>query len=198
MSAVLNIDFSREQDWENDPKHLLFVLARYKFVAKMLEGQRQVLEVGCGDAFASKIVRQHVQTLTCSDRDNTLLEVARKRDCAMYIQHDLVKDGPVGKFDAAYAIDVLEHVDPTQEYTFLSNLAESVDDIAIIGMPSLESQRYASENSKRGHVNCKTAAQLRATMRKHFRVVLMFGMNDETLTTGFDAMRHYLLAVGVK
>ncbi len=31
-----------------DPKHLAFVLSRYKFVAKMLEGRSSVLEVGGG------------------------------------------------------------------------------------------------------------------------------------------------------
>ena len=32
-----------------DPKHMSFVLARYKFVAKMLKQNGRTLEVGCGD-----------------------------------------------------------------------------------------------------------------------------------------------------
>lgn len=40
----------------HDPKHLAFVLSRYKFVAKILEGKEYVLEVGCGDAFGIPIV----------------------------------------------------------------------------------------------------------------------------------------------
>ena len=35
----------------NDPKHMCFVLARYKFCSKMLEGKAKILEVGCGDGF---------------------------------------------------------------------------------------------------------------------------------------------------
>ena len=42
--------------WRDDPKRLGFTLARYKFVAKMLAGYEQVLEVGCGDGFASVVV----------------------------------------------------------------------------------------------------------------------------------------------
>ena len=42
------------QAWYDDPKRLTFTLARYKFVAKMLAGMTDVLEVGCGDAFAHR------------------------------------------------------------------------------------------------------------------------------------------------
>ena len=45
------------QAWRDDPRRLLFVLARYKFVAKMLSGRRHVLEVGCADAFGTRVVQ---------------------------------------------------------------------------------------------------------------------------------------------
>jgi len=57
------------QAWHDDPKHLLFTLSRYKFVAKMLSGRENVLEVGCADAFATRIVRQAVRRLTAVDFD---------------------------------------------------------------------------------------------------------------------------------
>ena len=34
------------QTWHDDPRRLLFNLARYKFVSKMLSGKRKVLEAG--------------------------------------------------------------------------------------------------------------------------------------------------------
>jgi hypothetical protein len=37
--------------WYEDPKRLVFTLARYKFVAKMMSGKKQVAEIGCGDGF---------------------------------------------------------------------------------------------------------------------------------------------------
>ncbi len=55
--------------WDGDPKRLTFVLFRYKFISKMLEGKRDVLEVGCGYAWASRIVKQTVTNLTVSDFD---------------------------------------------------------------------------------------------------------------------------------
>ena len=35
--------------WYEDPKRLVFTLARYKFVAKMLSWFKRVAEIGCGD-----------------------------------------------------------------------------------------------------------------------------------------------------
>ena len=62
-------------------------------------------------------------------------------------------------------------------------------------MPSLESQKYASEPSKIGHVNCKTAAQLKSLSEVYFNNVFIFSMNDEVLHTGFHPMSHYLFSL---
>ena len=67
---------------------------------------------------------------------------------------------------------------------------------AIIGMPSLESQAYASPASKAGHVNCKSMPELRELMLRYFHNVFMFSMNDEVVHTGHHKMAHYLWAVG--
>ena len=62
------------QDWKDDPKHLLFMLSRYKFVAKMFSGMNNILEIGCGDAWGSRIVKQEVINLTVSDFDPVLIK----------------------------------------------------------------------------------------------------------------------------
>ena len=40
--------------------------------------------------------------------------------------------------------------------------------IFIDGMPSLESQKYASKQSKEGHVNCKSGENLKKLLNKYF------------------------------
>ena len=65
----------------------------------------------------------------------------------------------------------------------------------IIGMPSIESQVYASPGSKLGHVNCKSGPELKLLMEKYFQAVFLFSMNDEVVHTGFHKMAHYILAV---
>jgi len=191
------------QVWHDDPRRLGFVLARYKFVAKMFAGFGQVLEVGCADAFASRIVAQEVAHLIVSDFDPVFVDDVNVRQSDQWplaaIVHDMT-DGPApGRFDGAYAMDVLEHIAPDSEDRFMANIAASLaaDGAAIIGTPSLESQTYASPLSKQGHVNCQTAASLRALMSKHFANVFLFSMNDEVVHTGFSPMAHYLIALAV-
>ena len=189
------------QTWHDDPKRLLFVLSRYKFVAKMLAGCGQVLEVGCADAFGTRIVQQEVGRLTAVDFDPVFVADARARmdphwpfECLV---HDLVA-GPVpGQFDAAYALDVLEHISCEQETLFLSNLVASLapHGTVIIGTPSLQSQAYASPASREGHVNCKDAPALRQLLGRFFHNTFLFSMNDELVHTGFAPMANYLLAL---
>jgi 2-polyprenyl-3-methyl-5-hydroxy-6-metoxy-1,4-benzoquinol methylase len=111
--------------------------------------------------------------------------------------HDIL-EGPVpGAFDGAYALDVLEHIAPEDEETFIANIVGSLAPAAavVIGSPSLESQAHASAPSREGHVNCKTAPDLRALMNRHFTDVFIFSMNDEVVHTGFHPMAHYLFAL---
>lgn len=192
--------------WHADPKRLGIVLSRYKFVAKMFSGKSRVLEVGVGDGWASRVVKQEVGELVGIDFDPVFIDdaIAGMEDpwrfeCRV---HDMMA-GPVpGGFDAAYALDVLEHIPAQDEDRFIANIAASVTapGAVIVGMPSLESQPYASPGSKEGHVNCKTAPDLKAVMQRHFQEVFIFSMNDEIVHTGFHKLAHYLFAlcVGVK
>jgi len=93
---------------------------------------------------------------------------------------------------------VIEHVPPAQESQFMSAILASLDPhgVLILGAPSLESQVYASELSKQGHINCKSMPEFKKLMRQYFHNVFMFSMNDEVVHTGFHKMAHYLFAVG--
>lgn len=200
--GVERMGFRASESWYEDPKHLVFRLARYKFVAKMLSGRKNVLEIGCGDAFGSRIVQQEVGKFTAIDFDAVFIEDAKARMVGKWafdaFTHDML-DGPVpGHFDAVYACDVLEHIEPTLERKFLDNCFGTLDvnGCAIIGLPSLESQVYASVQSKIGHVNCKSALDLRKLMQEYFHNVFIFSMNDEVVHTGFHKMAHYVFAVG--
>ena len=67
--GVTKLGWRANATWDQDPKRLLFVLSRYKFVAKMLTGKSSVLEVGCGDAFATRVVQQEVGEVFAIDYD---------------------------------------------------------------------------------------------------------------------------------
>jgi 2-polyprenyl-3-methyl-5-hydroxy-6-metoxy-1,4-benzoquinol methylase len=189
------------QAWEDDPKHLLFTLSRYKFVAKMLSGAKNVLEVGCADAFGTRLVAQEVTSLTATDFDPVFVEDVNQRMSGRWPFHCKVHDmlsGPLkGPFDGIYALDVVEHIDQAQEHRFLTNMTNSLGDhgVLILGTPSLESQVHASPPSKAGHVNCKTGATLKELLSRFFHNVFIFSMNDEVVHTGYHPMAHYLFGI---
>lgn len=188
--------------WREDPRRLLFSLARYKFVAKMLAGQEEVLEVGCGDGFATSIVLQEVGRLHGVDIEPAFIEDCRANragERCTFELADLAARPVAPPRDAVYSLDVLEHIDPAREEGFLRNLRDSLRDpgVCILGLPSRESQQHASPWSRMEHVNCKSGPELRALLLRHFRTVFLFSMNDEVVHTGFSPLAHYLFGIGV-
>ena len=166
--------------WNNDPKRTLFTLSRYKFVSKMFEGMNSVLEVGCADAFGTRIVQQSVKKVTAIDFDDIFIEDIEKRYDSkwplQFYQHDIVKSPVIGKFDGLFSLDVLEHIKKRDENKFIKNCIKSLNKngVMITGMPSLESQKYASPVSKKGHVNCKSGNELKKFFKNTFIMYFYF------------------------
>ncbi|HEY2909865.1 MAG TPA: class I SAM-dependent methyltransferase [Gemmataceae bacterium] len=196
------------QTWKDDPRRLLFMLSRYKFVAKMLGGKDRVIEIGCADAFGTRLVAQEGCRVTASDFDPVFIADVEERmksdgwKCATLVHDILTGPAPTGGFDAAYSLDVFEHIAPADADRFVGNIAKSLtkNGVAIIGSPSLQSQTYASPASKAGHVNCMDGKEYKKVMQRHFENVFLFSMNDEVVHTGYHPMAHYLfvLCVGPK
>lgn len=186
------------QAYVKDPRMLGFICARYKFVAKMLSGKSRVLEVGAGEMFGAPVVAQEVGQLICTDVVPAACIMNPQQGNVSYRTWDFRKSefSPV---DAAFMVDVIEHVYPVEEDAFLNNVVNSMtpDGVLLIGTPNATAASYASEHSKQAHVNLKTAEQLRALGRAWFYNVFMFSMNDEVVHTGFAPMAHYLWMMGV-
>lgn len=190
-----------DQVWHDDPKRLSFLLSRYKFVAKMLSGKDHVLEIGCGDAFGSRIVHQEVKRLTVIDFDPIFIEDIRSRmesdwqfDAKV---HDMLSKPVPGEFDGIYSLDVIEHITKDQENVFIENILKSLADhgVLLVGTPTIQSQAYATPQSKEGHVNCKDHKEFKELMHRYFHNVFLFSMNDEVVHTGYYRMAHYLFAL---
>jgi 2-polyprenyl-3-methyl-5-hydroxy-6-metoxy-1,4-benzoquinol methylase len=199
--GAVSLGLLKSREWIEDPRRFLFSQARYKFVSKMLAGRQNVLEIGCGDAFNVPIVMQEIKRLTVTDYDEEFIKDAIARVPPEYpyvakVHNFLV--GPIeGTFDAAYSLDVLEHIAANEERRFLGNILKCLtpEAVMLVGMPSLESQAYASPGSKAGHINCKSAPDLKALMGTFFHSVFMFSVNDEVVHTGYHKMAHYIIAL---
>ncbi|XPV68876.1 MAG: class I SAM-dependent methyltransferase [Halarcobacter sp.] len=189
----------------HDPKMMAIKLSRYKFIAKMLSGKNDVLEIGCGDSFGSTIVKDEVKNLTCTDFDPLWINYCKQinNNEIKFKLLNVIDDKIDEKYDAVFSMDVFEHILPKDEKKFIHgviNCLKDRDSVCIIGIPSLESQNYTSQINKEGHVNCKTGDDLKSLLLEYFNNVFIFSSNDEVVHTGYFKMAHYLIAVccGVK
>lgn len=192
------------QTWLEDPKRLLFMLSRYKQVASILRGAKDVLELGCGDGFGTSIVSQYVDKVYALDADPILITEAKKFSSRANIEFfEFVLGEPEKRipgpnfYDGIYSLDVFEHIESQKSDSYASHVKAHLNPSGtfICGTPSKESQPYASERSIAGHINCLSGDEVKKFWEGHFSCVTVLSMNDEVLHTGYWPMSHYLLAI---
>lgn len=199
--GLTKLGIMTNQVWHDDPRRVAFMLSRYKFVSKMLSGRQKAAEIGCGDAFGSRIVLQEVEQLHVYDIDPIFIKDINDRAEARWplqaAVHDILSGPLPEKYNAIYSLDVIEHIEQEKEQFYINNIKQSLapHGVAIIGAPTLESQGYASPQSKIGHINCKSGKDFKAFFQQHFHNVFLFSMNDEVVHTGFYPMAHYIFAL---
>jgi 2-polyprenyl-3-methyl-5-hydroxy-6-metoxy-1,4-benzoquinol methylase len=190
----------------NDPKHMCFVLSRYKFCSKILEDKRNLLEIGCGDSFGLPIVAKNSNFVLAIDADKRIIDDNTSRLAMIkniqFINHNICMSPVRHKettFDGAFSVDVIEHLDKELEKSFMTNICSSLNRnaICVIGTPNIEANKYATWRSSVQHINLHGYESLKSLMTSYFNNVLMFSMNDEVVHTGYSKMSHYLFSIGI-
>ncbi len=184
-------------NFRNDPKRLGFVLSRYKFSSKMLGKRDHVLELGCSDGIGTSILGENTENYTGVDLDEPALESAKINFSEYSFIHDDFMGESYGLFDGVVSLDVVEHILPEYEDLYCETVVKNLSEngIAVIGTPNVTASPYASKASELGHVNLYSQERLVSKLKEYFHQVLPFGMNDETVHTGFSSMSHYLVCV---
>ena len=137
------------------------------------------------------------------DWDERLLDSNKRRLSHLknveYIHVDLNEGSPDIKVDAAFSIDVIEHLEPEKEIVFMDNVVKCIrrNGVLITGTPNITASQYATPRSKAQHINLKSWQTLRELTERYFENVFMFGMNDEVIHTGYAPMCHYVWSLGV-
>jgi len=171
----------------------------------MLAGKSSVLDIGCGDGFGIRVVLQEVEVVHGIDFDPLFIEWAREQaereglNCTFSVL-DITQEAPKDRFDAAFSMDFIEHVQPELEHKCMENICKALEPhaICILGTPNITAKAYASPWSAHGHVNLKSAESLEELLSRYFHNVFIFSMNDEVVHTGFYPMASYLLGIGVE
>lgn len=187
-----------------DMKHTGFMLARYKFVAKILSRVEdlKVLEVGCSEGIGALMLEQntHLEKYVGIDMDPEAVLWAIqniKSERLQFLKDNFLDANLEGEFDAVYSLDVIEHIDPSTEMQFLRKCHNLLvkDGSLIIGTPSIMMSPYASEASKSAHINLYDQDRLYTSLRRFFYNVYIFNMNDEVVNIGFDKMACYIIGI---
>jgi 2-polyprenyl-3-methyl-5-hydroxy-6-metoxy-1,4-benzoquinol methylase len=185
------------------PRRLLHSLSYYKFAAKLIGKEKRVLDVGCNEGLGTWVLAKECGQAKGIDFDEAAIATAKENFPSPSIAFevsDILTQSSGECWDAVVNFDVIEHIYPEHEEQFMAALKNNITDtgLVVIGTPSLISQQFASEISKKGHVNVYAPARLEALMQKHFEFSFLFAANDEVVHTGYLPLAHYLIAVGCK
>jgi 2-polyprenyl-3-methyl-5-hydroxy-6-metoxy-1,4-benzoquinol methylase len=187
------------------PEHLAMVLARYRAASALIGDATNVLEVGCGEGIGAGILAQARACYRGIDTDEAAIEqaravnsVGRLNKWSFAASDALLTEDHAKVWDAVVSLDVIEHIPAEQEEEFLRNITRWLrdDGICVIGTPNATAHHLASAASQAGHINNYDHERLSGLMRRHFKRVQSFGMQDVSLHLGHPEMRHYLVFVG--
>ena len=174
----------------------LIRLSRYKFVAKQLNQQDQVLEISCGSGVGSIFISQFYKKVTGIDVKNYEIQEAisiNKRENVEYLVKDFFDIEHNRKFDVIVALDVIEHLTDNEANKFIENTRHHLTScgLLVIGTPSIHSSPYQGPLSQASHVKCYDQPELIELMQKFYDRCLSFSMNDELVHTGNSKMAWY-------
>lgn len=200
-----NLGYYTDGEMAIDIKHFMFRLARYKFVAKLMQYEKavNVLELGCNEAWGALLLKQNMDLsgYIGIDFDSDTIEWNKKNllgnftfVCEDFFTYASNLDV---KYDVIVALDVIEHIAKEKEEDFCQLFSRNLSKrgTAVIGTPHINMMPYASEGSKAAHINMYDQKRLFQMCKHYFHNVYIFNMNDEVVHTGMDAMVCYMFAV---
>jgi cyclopropane fatty-acyl-phospholipid synthase-like methyltransferase len=189
-----------------DPLITTIKLARYKFPAKMLSLDDDVLDLGCGSGFGTYFYATHTNghvTGIDANSETTRNNETFQRKNLSFIQADITSppaEITTQKYNVITSVDVIEHFDRGTGIEILNNYAKLIESggMMITGTPNVHSTEYRSESSKKVHIYEYDPEELREIMNDLFDRVLYFSMNDEIVHTGHNKMAWFFYLIAFK
>lgn len=186
----------------NNQLRLLIRLARYKFVARMIQPTDHVLEVGSGSGLGAIFLGQHCASVTGLEIKQTELDEAasiNRRSNVSFSNQDFFDLDPTTRPDVIVALDVIEHLPDALAPRFVQQAAALLkpNGTLILGTPSLHSYPHQGPLSQASHEKCYDGPELTALVSRGFGRTFRFSMNDEMVHTGHHKMAWYYFVIGV-
>jgi hypothetical protein len=189
-------------DPQCDPIALSHTLARYRFVARLLDSRHDVAEYGRPAALGTDMMFRAVKKLAVYSPNTAALDDVRRqlpRDAMYEARLHNILVAPLPKpHDSIYCLDAIEYVSRSDEDNFIRNLCDSLSrnqDILVVGSrATTEKYRTSAGESEVGFFP-RSAAELKALFERFFNVVFVFSMIEEVMHPGAHPAADYALAV---
>jgi 2-polyprenyl-3-methyl-5-hydroxy-6-metoxy-1,4-benzoquinol methylase len=187
---------------ETNTLQLLIKLARYKFAARLLKAQDEVLEVGSGNGIGAIFLAQHTKHVTgleIKPRDYEASCRINRRDNVEFVLQSVFDHDTRREYDAVVSLDVIEHFPLDEGEKLVAQMARlcKPDGVVIIGTPSIYSYPYQGKYSRAAHIKCYDREELIALMDGYFGRTFAFSMNDEIVHTGHAKLAWYYIVLGL-
>ena len=187
---------------------MINMLARYKFAMRMMQNRKRlrVIDFGSNEGVGCLLLKQNLDTesILGVDFDSDAIQWAKKNiedDIIRFQEADFL-DMDWGGYnaDCVVSLDVIEHISQDKEGIYRDAVYTSLNDngVAIIGTPNVTLYPYASEDTKKAHINNYDQKRLYELFAEKFSNVFIFGMNDEVVNTGFYPFSCYVFALCCK
>ena len=186
---------------------MLHILARYKFAMKMMANRTDlsILDLGCNDGLGDLMIRQNTnaKSIVGIDLDTEAITWARNNlqdDILTFENGNFFRMKQKYSVDAVVSLDVIEHIEKEKEQEYRDIVYDSLNEhgFAVIGTPNVTLYPYANPINQKAHINNFDQNRLYQLFAERFRNVFIFGMNDESLNTGFYPFSCYIMLLAVK
>jgi SAM-dependent methyltransferase len=164
---------------QTDPLLALEHYHRYYFASRFAENKR-ILDIACGEGYGSALLSKSAGEVVGIDIDEVTIEHARTRYSPianLRFEVGRCEDGPkdAAGFDMVVSFELLEHLDPGDQVSFLRNVQRVMKQDGIFVISSPERYEYAATYQTRNefHKHELTLLELKSFLGAFFKHVYL-------------------------
>lgn len=161
---------------------ILYSIARYKFVYRLLYPQYTVLDCGCGFGYGTKLLSLSGASVIGCDINKDCINTSKNYfpDLDFVCGDICTLDLP--KFDIIVCMDVIEHIENTKK--FLQRIKNLTKKFAIFSTPQKLPYEKRSDVRKTFHIREYDYDSFKDILGEVFNTVCIFTQTDEIVSSG--------------